>query len=121
MDIEGMYVLLDLAETCEMSLRRICLSSVCTILENPKSFQFFVEWSSSKTTINASQLLIKLYQEEDKRYGVQKEGGILCSSERPLNPNDSYYKRKQVAQENDRSIAGSRTEGELNGTSQNGG
>jgi hypothetical protein len=61
LDIEGVYVLLDLAETCEFCLKRLCLSSICTILENPKSFQYFVEWSSSKSTYNASQLLIKLY------------------------------------------------------------
>ena len=72
----------------------MCLSAICTILENPKSFQYFVEWSSGKTTINASQLLIKLYQEEDKRFGVQIENGILHNVERPLNPGSSYYLRK---------------------------
>lgn len=77
LDIEGVYILLDLAETCEESLRRVCLSAICTILENPKSFQYFVEWSSGKTTINASQLLIRLYKEEDKRFGVDVENGML--------------------------------------------
>jgi hypothetical protein len=65
LDIEGVYVLLDLIENCEQSLKRITLSSLCTILENNKSFQYFVEWNSSKTTINATQLLIKLYEDED--------------------------------------------------------
>lgn len=86
LDIEGIYVLLELAETCDTSLRRLCLSSICTILENPKSFNYFVEWSSSKSTINASQLLIKLYKEEDKRFGVKYDNGILQDIERPLNP-----------------------------------
>jgi len=54
LDIEGVYVLLDLAENCEESLKRLCLSALCTILENVKSFQYFVQWSSKKTTINAS-------------------------------------------------------------------
>jgi len=54
LDIEGVYVLLDLAETCEASLRRLCLSAICTILENSKSFQYFVEWSSSRSQLNAS-------------------------------------------------------------------
>jgi hypothetical protein len=96
LDIEGVYVLLDLAETCEGCLRRLCLSAICTILENSKSFQYFVEWSSSKSQLNASQLLIKLYQEEDKRFGVKMENGILQNTERPLNPDDSYYVRKQA-------------------------
>lgn len=38
LDIEGVYVLLDLAENCEESLKRLCLSALCTILENVKSF-----------------------------------------------------------------------------------
>jgi hypothetical protein len=38
LDIEGVYVLLDLIETCEESLKRLSLASLCTILENSKSF-----------------------------------------------------------------------------------
>jgi hypothetical protein len=38
LDIEGVYVLLDLAESSEECLKRLCLSSICTVLENPKSF-----------------------------------------------------------------------------------
>jgi len=54
LDIEGVYVLLDLIENSEYALKRLSLSSLCTILENNKSFQYFVEWNSSKTTINAT-------------------------------------------------------------------
>ena len=70
LEIEGVYILLDLIETCEYSLKRICLSNLCTILENKKSFQYFVEWNSSKTTINATQLFIQIYETEDTRFGV---------------------------------------------------
>lgn len=98
--------MLDLAETCEQSLKRVCLSAICTILENPKSFQYFVEWSSGRTTINASQLLIKLYNEEDKRFGVQIDNGILQNVERPLNPGSSFYLRKQQAIEGDAPVIG---------------
>ena len=38
LDIEGVYVLLDLLEECEEALRRLTMSSLCTILENNKSF-----------------------------------------------------------------------------------
>jgi hypothetical protein len=61
LDIEGVYVLLDLIETCEDSLKRLALASLCTLLENNKSFQYFIEWNSSRSSINATQLLIKLY------------------------------------------------------------
>jgi hypothetical protein len=38
LDIEGVYVLLDLVESCLKSLKRLILSSLCAILENNKSF-----------------------------------------------------------------------------------
>lgn len=38
LDIEGVYVLLDLIETCDESLKRLALASLCTILENNRSF-----------------------------------------------------------------------------------
>lgn len=104
LDIEGLYVLLDLAENCEQCLKRITVSSICTILENPKSFQYFVEWSSSKTSINASQMLIKLFQDEDHRFGVVNDNGVLQNAERPLNPNDSYNARKTAYEEAAQSI-----------------
>lgn len=109
LDIEGVYILLDLAENCEPSLKRLVLSAMCTILENPKSFQYFVEWNSSKTTINASQLLVRLFGEEDKRFGVKVDNGILQDTERPLNPNDSYYVRKKK-EEGDDGIPGMQME-----------
>ena len=95
LEIEGVYVLLDLLESSGESLRRLILSSLCTILQNGKVFKYFVEWNSSKTTINATQLLIKLYEEEDKRFSVTYNNGIIQSSERPLFPNTSYMVRKE--------------------------
>lgn len=94
LEIEGVYVLLDLLESSGESLRRLILSSLCTILQNGKVFKYFVEWNSSKTTINATQLLIKLYEEEDKRFSVTYNNGIIQSSDRPLFPNTSYMIRK---------------------------
>lgn len=54
LDLEGVYVLLDLIETCEESLKRLALASLCTLLENNKSFQYFIEWNSSRTSLNAT-------------------------------------------------------------------
>jgi hypothetical protein len=94
LDIEGVYVLLDLLEVSEESLKRLTLSSLCTILENNRSFQYFVEWNSSRTTINATQLLIQLYDKEDERFGVKYENGILNDLNRPLFPKISYLIKK---------------------------
>ena len=85
-----MQVLLDLIETCEYTLKRLALSCLCTLLENKKSFQSFVEWNSHKSGLNATQLLIRLYEEENKRFGVEVVDGILQNTERPLFPKLSY-------------------------------
>jgi hypothetical protein len=95
LEIEGVYVLLDLLEDSDESLRRLILSSMCTILQNGKVFKYFVEWNSSKTTINATQLLIRLYEDEDKRFKVEYNSGIIKTTERPLFPQTSYMLRKE--------------------------
>ena len=94
MDIDGVQVLLDLTETCEYTLKRLTLSCLCTLLENNKSFQSFVEWNSHKSGLNATQLLIRLYEEENKRFGVKIENGILLNTVRPLFPKLSYLIQK---------------------------
>ena len=94
LDIDGVQVLLDLTETCEYTLKRLTLSCLCTLLENNKSFQSFVEWNSHKSGLNATQLLIRLYEEENKRFGVKIENGILLNSVRPLFPKLSYLIQK---------------------------
>lgn len=94
LDIDGVQVLLDLTETCEYTLKRLTLSCLCTLLENNKSFQSFVEWNSHKSGLNATQLLIRLYEEENKRFGVKIENGILLNTVRPLLPKLSYLIQK---------------------------
>ncbi len=75
-------------------MKRLTLSCLCTLLENNKSFQSFVEWNSHKSGHNATQLLIRLYDEENKRFGVKIENGILLNTFRPLFPKLSYLIQK---------------------------
>ena len=100
-------MLLDLIEGCEYTLKRLSLSCLCTVLENPKSFQYFVEWNSHRSSMNATQLLIKLYQEENARYGVRFEKGILQDVERPLLPKLSYLIAKYANEEEVEALAAS--------------
>ena len=46
----------------------------------------FLDWNGETTMINATQLLIKLYSEEDERYGVKYKDGIVANLEKPLVP-----------------------------------
>jgi len=85
--------LLELIEKCDATIKRLALSCLNTILENNKSFQFFVEWNSKITGHNATQLLIKVFKEEDKRFNVSIDNGVLQDIFRPLLPKTSYLAR----------------------------
>ncbi len=62
-----MFALLDMLEACDEVHKRVLISSLSTILENPKAIPMFQDWKSAKGRINGSQLLIKLYGDEDDR------------------------------------------------------
>ena len=91
-DIGGVFTLLDMLETCDEVHKRVLISSLSTILENPKAISMFQDWKSSKGRVNASQLLIRLYNDEDERFGVKYMDGILSNSERPLTPREGVKK-----------------------------
>jgi hypothetical protein len=110
LDIEGVQVLLDLIENCEYTLKRLALSCLCTLLENKKSFQSFVEWNSHKSGLNATQLLIRLYEDENKRFGVEVTDGILQNTERPLFPKLSYLIQKYANEDDINEIAAEKSQ-----------
>lgn len=93
-------MLLELVEKCDATIKRLALSCLSTILENNKSFQFFVEWNSKVTGQNATQLLIRIFKEEDKRFGVSIHNGVLQDIERPLLPKTSYLSRTYGGENN---------------------
>ena len=71
LDNQGMYVLLEFLENCDQIRSKMALSSLSFLIENPKSIPYFCDWNSTKTMINATQLLIKIYEKEDSKYGVK--------------------------------------------------
>lgn len=83
---EGLYVLLEFLETCNIQQRKMSLSCLSYVIENPRAINYFCDWNSSKTMINSTQLLIKLYELEDQRFNVKYKDGILLDTDRPLNP-----------------------------------
>lgn len=99
-------MLLDLIESCEYTLKRLALSCLCTLLENKKAFQSFVEWNSQKSGLNATQLLIQLYEQENMRFGVQIQDGILRNTERPLFPKLSYLIQKYANEDDINDMVG---------------
>ncbi|KRX04785.1 Armadillo-type fold [Pseudocohnilembus persalinus] len=86
LDSEGLFVLLEFLEVCQDMHKKMGLSCLSALIENPKSIPYFCDWFSGKTMINATQLLIKIYEKEDQRFGLKYQDGIITSKDRPLNP-----------------------------------
>lgn len=75
------------------------------MLENKLSLQSFVEWNSHKSGLNATQLMIRLYEEENKRFGVDVTDGIIRNTERPLFPKLSYLIQKYANEDDINELA----------------
>ena len=92
-----MYVLMEFLESCNPMHRKMTLSGLSRLIENPKTITYFCDWNSSKTMINSTRLLVKIYKEEDTRHSVQYISGILVNRKRPLNPKTApeFIKKKK--------------------------
>ena len=57
----------------------MALSCLCFLVENQKAVSEFLDWNGESTMINATQLLIRMYNEEDDRFGVKYSEGIVIN------------------------------------------
>lgn len=106
-ELDGLFTLFELLEQSDDIHIKIILSCIASLVDNKRSFSYFIQWKSnnSNSNIDATKLLINIYREQDKKYGVEYENGILInSSGRPLNPKISYSVRKanQIKEEKER-------------------
>ena len=76
---KGLYVLLEFLEVCDDMHKKMALSCLSFLIENPKAIDYFCDWNSGRTMINATQLLIDIYNKEDARFGVKYEDGIIVN------------------------------------------
>ena len=63
---------------CSLKIyRKLVLSCLNYLLENKKALRYFDDWNSSLSNLNSTQLLLKIYKDEDKKFHVQYKNGIL--------------------------------------------
>jgi hypothetical protein len=59
--------------------------------------------------VNATQLMIKLYSEEDEKYGVKYEQGVVVNRDKPLVPDSAKKTMPETAYLKDLTEAGTET------------
>lgn len=86
LDNEGFYVMMEFLESSDPMHRKMTLSCLSLLVENIKSIPYFDDWNSNKTMSNSTQILLGIYAEEDKKFGVRYKDGVLLDYDRPLDP-----------------------------------
>jgi len=96
-EIDGLFTLFDVLEQSDDIHIKIILSCIASLVDNKRSYSYFIQWkSNSNSNIDSTKLLINVYRDEDKKYGVEYENGILKNDNgRPINPKTSYLVRKK--------------------------
>jgi hypothetical protein len=81
---EGMFLLLDLLEVCPDNMQNIVLGTILDLCENPKSIPHVLMWKG-QNDMTMANLLIKLWQSEEKVLNVQRdENGLITDVSFPL-------------------------------------
>lgn len=80
---------MEFIESCDVIHRKLSLTCLSQLVENPKTATYFDDWNSIKTMRNSTGLLVKLYEEEENKYNVEYIDGVLQNLDRPLNPRSS--------------------------------
>ncbi|RQM10343.1 hypothetical protein B5M09_009697 [Aphanomyces astaci] len=81
---EGVDNLLDLLEVCPQLMHGQVLGVLAELCENVKAVAYFQAWKS-KTQCSATQMLLRMYADEETRLGVQRPAtGLLQNIARPL-------------------------------------
>jgi hypothetical protein len=95
-ELDGLFTLFELLEQSDDIHIKIILSCIASLVDNKRSFSYFIQWkSNSNSNIDTTKLLINIFRNEDKKYGVDYEDGILVNKDRPINPRTSYNNKKQ--------------------------
>lgn len=76
---QGVFDLMEFIQICAYSHRKLSLSCLCFLVENQKAVSEFLDWNGESTMVNATQLLIRLYNEEDERFGVKYKDGVVAN------------------------------------------
>lgn len=77
---------MEFIEACDDIQKKLSLTCLSQLVENPKTVPYFDDWNSIRTMRNSTQLLVKLYEDEEIKCKVEYKEGVLQNTERPLNP-----------------------------------
>jgi hypothetical protein len=107
--------LMEFIESCDEIHRKMSLTCLCQLVENSKTLPYFDDWNSIKTMRNSTQLLVKIYEDEDSKYNVSYKEGVLLDIWRPLNPRKRRFADMSTNKSNDDASLPTNDEDDIDG------
>jgi len=81
---EGVFLLIDLLETCPKKMHNLVLGCLLDLTENPKAIPHILAWRG-KNDQSAAHLLCDIWRDEERAIGVKREStGAIADIKRPL-------------------------------------
>eukprot|EP00741_Cyanophora_paradoxa_P004605 tig00000821_g4469.t1 len=84
LNANGLAALLDLLDDCPELMRFQVMGCLADLLENPEARDLFFHWRSRRSARTAVRLLLAFWEEEEAKFGIADDRGLLANSEAPL-------------------------------------
>ena len=81
---EGQDALLDLLEICPRLMRNQICGVLADLLNNSRCSPYITSWRSDRSMVSTVSLLMRLWEEEERRLGVSRVGGVITNFWKPL-------------------------------------
>ena len=81
---EGQDALLDLLEICPKLMRNQIVGLLADIMLNSKCVPYLTAWRSDRSMVSAVSLLMRLWEEEEKRLKKERVDGVITNLWKPL-------------------------------------
>jgi hypothetical protein len=84
LSVGGMDALLNMLEMCPILMRHQTAGIIADLCENPHIVPYVKAWKSDRTMLGAVELLMRLFEDEEVRLGVDRPGGVITNLWEPL-------------------------------------
>ncbi|CAH1788088.1 unnamed protein product [Owenia fusiformis] len=81
---EGVFLLIDLLESCPKNMHNLIIGCLLDLAENPKTVPHIISWRG-KEDISAAHLFCDIWRHEEEDIGVEREeSGAIADTTKPL-------------------------------------
>ena len=81
---QGVDALLNMLEVCPLVMRHQVTGVIADLCRNERILPYVKAWRSDRTMLSATQLLMRVWEDEEMRLGFQRPDGVIQNLPQPL-------------------------------------